>query len=131
MLIGLFFTSMMFAQTSAYSRVNSSYDVGGFESIDYAGSVQKELQRRYTRNKNRFDDTVVDMLENIKYSYDYEVLYYTINVLQKLESSGKIEVDFTSDSDTSSMIKELRMFVRDISRKEQERINAEKRTSNY
>ncbi|MDM1513731.1 hypothetical protein ACF8C4_01555 [Myroides odoratimimus] len=130
-IISILFTSLMFAQTSAYSTPNTSYDAGGYESIDYIGKAQRELQQRYTRNQNRFNDAVEEMLENVKYSYDREVVSYTFSILKELNNNGKIQVDFTSDYNTSAVIKELRIFIRDISREEQQRLNAEKQKNNY
>ncbi|MEK6450539.1 MULTISPECIES: hypothetical protein [unclassified Myroides] len=126
-LFSLFLTSIMFSQTSAYSTSNTSYDVGGFESIDYIGSTQRELQRRYTKNQNRFNESFNDICENLKYSsYDDEVIRYTFGVLEELIENDKIEVDFTSDYNTTSVIRSLRNFVREISREEQKKVNERK-----
>lgn len=129
-LFSLFLTSIMFSQTSAYSNSNTSYDVGGFESIDYIGSTQRELQRRYTKNQNRFNESFNDICENLKYSsYDDEVIRYTFGVLEELIENDKIEVDFTSDYNTTSVIRSLRNFVREISREEQKKVNERKRNT--
>lgn len=114
--------------TSAYSTPNQSYNIGGFESIDYTGEVQRAIQGKIDVNKEKANEVMkkfaaVDLIRDsdkeaftnklmgiVKYMNGSEGLDFRDN---SLVSALDAELSKAFDSETMKQIgytREVRKF---------------------